>query len=405
MECITVRKDTKHKKLFFSKLLFTLMIVGIYAIMRNVYLYGVDYKKITEDSIDAGMILGQVVGGDIYKCSIMAIGLSPYMISSIIVQLLQFFKPSEMKMRVSPKEMNRFIAIISLILAIIMAVLRSNELIYVNDETIIFDKCIATLEMVTGSFIVIWLSMRNKKYGIGGQMAPIMVNVIDGIIVNITKCNSDKIGLLLIIGTGMMFIMLIMENTEKRIPVQRISIHNIYADKNYQAIKFNPVGIMPALFASAGFMLPQIIFKTISLNRPDDIRVKYIVDNMVLGKPLGIITYIIVLYLLNLIFSIIMVNPKDMSETFQRSGDSIVNLRSGKPTRRYLRRNILGICLFSSTIMSICLGGSLVLQMMGYFDGAAAMIPSSLMLLSGLGCTLYKESEAIINTDSYKPFI
>ena len=62
----------------------------------------------------------------------------------------------------------------------------------------------------------------------------------------------------IVISIVIMVVVIIMENAEKRIPVQRVSIHSIYADKNYMAIKLNPIGVMPVMFCSAVFMLLQI---------------------------------------------------------------------------------------------------------------------------------------------------
>ena len=62
----------------------------------------------------------------------------------------------------------------------------------------------------------------------------------------------------------------IMENTEFRIPVQRISIHNIYADKNYMAIKLNPIGVMPAMFSAAAFMIPTLIITALTWAFPEN---------------------------------------------------------------------------------------------------------------------------------------
>lgn len=397
---------TKQEKLFISKLIFTIYILVIYAIMRDVHLYGVDYAKMSESSIDAEMVLSQMVGGDIYKCSIVAVGLAPYMISSIIVMVLQLFKSDEAKARTSLKSINKFTIFITLVLTIAMASVRCNNLEFLYTGSMgVLARFVAILEMVTGSLLVIWLSARNKRYGIGGQMAPITINVLDGIMATVSKCDRSILVRPVLLGVAMMIVMLWMENTEKRIPVQRLSIHNIYADKNYQAIKFNPVGIMPVIFASAAFMLPQLIVQALAMNMPESEKIMWVSNNMVLGKPLGIVTYIVVLYILNIIFAVIMINPKDISEGFQKSGDSVVNLRPGKETRRYFRRNILAISLLSSTVIGVCLGGSMVLQMVGYFDGSVAMLPSSLMLISGLFITLYKEAEAIINTDSYKLLI
>jgi len=351
-------------------------------------------------------VLGQVVGGDIYKCTITAIGFAPYMIASIIVMIIQAFESSAMKAQVSPKAINRYTILLTVIIAIIQACLRCNDLEYIYTGYMeILARVISVLEMIVGALLFIWMSMRIKRYGIGAQMSLIVVNVYDGTIITLRNAQKDELLFPIILGLIMMVIMVFMENAEKRIPLQRISIHNIYADKNYQAIKFNPVGVFPVLFASAAFMLPQFVAKTVLMNRPDDLRVQWVVDNMSLSKPLGIVTYICIIYVLNVFLSWVMINPKDLTENFLKSGDSIENKRPGKETKRYLRRNLLWRTFSSSTVISICVGSSLILQSLGLLSSSTAMLPTSIMMISGLGCNIYRESEALINTDSYSAFI
>lgn len=400
-----MRKSQKNH-LFFSKFVYTIIIISIYAVMRKINLYGVDAVAMSEGRIDADVVLGQIVGGDLYRCSITAIGFAPYMIASILVMIIQAAQPSDVKNNVSAKKMNRYTIFLTVIIALIQAILRSNELLYVQSGVMgALARFVSVYEMVLGTLLIVWLSMRNKKYGIGGQMALILVNIFDGILKTIDGVDIKDLHIPLALGIVMMLIMIFMENAEKRIPLQRISIHNIYADKNYQAIKFNPIGVMPVLFASAVLMIPQFVIKTILINRPDDESFIWLSDNMVLGKPLGILVYIAIIYLLNLLFALIMINPKDMMENFQKSGDGIENMRPGKETRRYISKNIWFRTTISSTVLSICLGGSLLLQMNSGVGSSIAMMPSSIMMFSGIGCTMYREAEAIINTDSYRAFI
>lgn len=399
-------KRISKNHLFISKFIYTVIIIVIYAVMRKINLFGVDVSKMTSVQIDADDVISQIVGGDLYRCSITAIGFAPFMIAGIIVMVIQQCRSSEARSHTSPKRINRFTMLLTVIIALIQSILRCNELAYIyTDWMLTLTKFIVVMEMVLGTLLTIWLSMRNKEFGIGGQMALIVVNVLDGMLKNVKEAEKEKLVIPLILGILMLFVMIFMENAEKRIPLQRISIHNIYADKNYQAIKFNPIGVMPVLFASAVLMLPQFVAKTLLMNMPDNADVAWVVENMVLSRPLGIITYLGIIYLLNFLLTWAMISPKDLTESLQKSGDGIENIRPGKYTRRYLRRNLLFRVMTSSTVLSICLGGALFFQMNRGLDSTLAMIPASMMMFAGITCNLYREAEAIINTDSYKAFI
>lgn len=389
--------------LFLSKLLFTILIISVYCIGRSIPLYGID-TSMYENALDAGMLLEQSVGGDIYKCSVMALGISPYMISSILVQLIVACRSKEAKARTSAKKMNRLTVIIMLLLSVTLAILRLDELSFVAEQYPMM-KLVAVLEMITGACIIMWLSGRNKRYGIGGQTALIFVNIVDGIIISLRSVDRSEVVMPIMLSVLAALVMVFMENSEKRIPVQRISIHNIYADKNYQAIKFNPVGVMPVMFTSAAYMIPTMLAGTLLRNMPDNYTVIWINDNLELSKPLGIAVYICIFFLLNITLSYLIINPSDMTEQFLKSGDSLAGIHPGKDTKRYLMKHIFQISTFSSVILGGCIFASLYLQMKGVLVGTVAMLPTSAMILMGLWSNLYKEAEAVIHTDSYKTFI
>jgi len=259
--------------------------------------------------------------------------------------------------------------------------------------------------MVAGAMMVIWLSSRNKKYGIGGQSMLILLNVLEGIVNTVTGQKLSALTIPLLVSFLAMTVMAILENTEKRIPVQRISIHNIYADKNYLAIKLNPIGVMPAMFSMAFFMIPQLLVTLLRVFLPNQTELLWLHDNLVLTKPVGIVVYIVILYLLTVGFSRVFVNPGEITEQFLKSGDSIQNVHAGKETRKYLSRTITGLALFSATMMTLCLGGPLVLQLTGNMEETFAALPTSVMMLTGIVCNLGRELMAIKHLGAYKPFI
>lgn len=80
-----------------------------------------------------------------------------------------------------------------------------------------------------------------------------MVNMVSGMMTMFTGKPLEKLTLPVAIGVAEIAVMIVLETTEKRIAVQRVSINNIYADKNYIAYKLNPVGATPLMFASAAF--------------------------------------------------------------------------------------------------------------------------------------------------------
>ena len=404
-ESVMVQSEKKESIIKY-KLIYTVLILLVYLLGKSLPLYMIDLSEYVQTNVDAEALLVQAISGDIYQCSMFALGISPYMIASIIVQLISSLRSSDSKARVSPKKMNRMTLAFTFVIAVFQALNQVQNLKFrVTGDQLLAAQVVVVFEMVAGVMVILWLSSRNKQYGIGGQSALIFVNVIDGIIATLQGHSIQKLLVPLVVSFVVMVVMVIMENAEKRIPVQRISIHNIYADKNYLAIKLNPIGVMPAMFSTAFFMLPQLLIAGLKWLFPKNAEVLWWQENMALSKPLGIAVYILILYCLTIGFSRVFVNPREITEQFLKSGDSIRNLHAGRDTRKYLSRTINRISFLSATVMSLCLGSPMILQMMGDFDSTLVTLPSSIMMLTGIWCNLYREIVAIKDLEAYKPFV
>lgn len=386
------------------KLVYTGLIFLVYILGKNIPLYGIDTSAYTTETAGAGEILIQMISGDTYRSSVFALGIFPFMISSILVQLAFAVRNLFSKSRISPKTMGYASAIVTLIIAILQAFVQIPNLKFaVPAEMLIMAKVVAGVEMVTGVMFILWLAGRNGQYGIGGKMAFGLVNILERVMMIILRYDIRSLLLPLAIAAVMMVIIIVMENAEMRIPVQRVSIHNIYADKNYMAIKLNPVGAMALMFTSAVFMLPQLLISLLAYLLPQNIWVLRWQDNMVLTKPFGIAVYVLCEYLITIVFSMIMISPKDITEQFLKSGDSIINLHAGRDTRRYLRRTVWNISFFSATVMGVCVAVPLILQMKFNVDGTLAMLPVSIMLLASFWCNIFRELISIYKYDSCQP--
>ena len=396
------RKDSILK----YKLLYTALVLFIYLLGKNLPLYGIDLSAYANQTLDTATLLIQAISGDVYRRSVFALGISPYMMASILVQMVVAFRSADAKARISPKKKNYIMLELTLIFALFQAVLQVRNLSFaVTGQRLMLAQAVSVVEMIAGAMIILWLSEQNKKYGVGGQTALIFVNILEGIVAILTKDSMESLVIPLLISLIVIMIMVILENAEKRIPVQRISIHNIYADKNYLAIKLNPIGVMPVMFSTAFFMLPQLLVTGLAWLFPGQETIIWWQENLVLTKPLGVIVYIAILYALTIGFSRVFLNPTETTEQFLKSGDSLAGIHAGRDTKRYLSRNITRISLFSATALSLCLSVPMVMQLNGYMDNSLSALPTSIMMLTGIWSNLYREVLSIRDMDAYEPFI
>ena len=396
------RKDSILK----YKLLYTALVLFIYLLGKNLPLYGIDLSAYANQTLDTAALLIQAISGDVYRRSVFALGISPYMMASILVQMVVAFRSADAKARISPKKKNYIMLELTLIFALFQAVLQVRNLSFaVTGQRLMLAQAVSVVEMIAGAMIILWLSEQNKKYGVGGQTALIFVNILEGIVAILTKGSMESLVIPLLISLIVIMIMVILENAEKRIPVQRISIHNIYADKNYLAIKLNPIGVMPVMFSTAFFMLPQLLVTGLEWLFPGQETIIWWQENLVLTKPLGVIVYIVILYALTIGFSRVFLNPTETTEQFLKSGDSLAGIHAGRDTKRYLSRNITRISLFSATALSLCLSVPMVMQLNGYMDNSLSALPTPIMMLTGIWSNLYREVLSIRDMDAYEPFI
>jgi len=401
-----LKYTSQKEKIMLYKVLFMIFTVVAYIIGKSLPLYMIDVTAYADAKISAEEVLLQAIRGDRHQYSLFSLGISPYMISSILTQLMSALKSSEAKARISPKKVNRITIQCTFFLSILMAVMQIPNLHFkVGGNMLVIAQLIAGVEMVAGVMLIIWLSERNKKYGVGGQSALIFINLYDSFSSNIKGHDFGQTLLALLLTLLAVFLMTIFENKEKRIPLQRVSIHNVYADKNYLAIKMNPIGVMPAMFSMAIFSLMQLIVNLVGYLLPKHSTWLWWKENMVLTEPLGIGMYILGLYILSMGFSRVFLNPQETTEQFLKSGDSIQNIHAGKDTKRYLSKTINRLSFLSATMMAICLALPLTLQMLGYLDGTLSALPSSAMMLVGIVCNMGREIVAIRHLEEYKPFI
>lgn len=400
-----MKKKAKEHILLY-KILYSLMIMLVYMIGRNIPLYGVDVEAYRDVDINAQSIIIQAVSGDMKNCSIFILGLWPYMLASMLIVLVVAIATLDKTRRISPKKVNIWTVTLMLIIGMLQAYERVQNYIYKVDGTALIQaKVIAFVELIAGMLIVVYLGDRATKYGICGKTSVFLVNIVDGMMTMLVGQPFRKLWLIIVIGIIEIAVMLVLENTEKRIAVQRVSIHNIHADKDYIAYKMNPVGVTPMMFASAAFILPQSVFGLLNKLFPENSTIEWIYHRMNLTSVLGVWVYIAIIVILTIAFSFIMLTPGKTAEDLLKSGDSILGVYAGRETKRYLQGCVLSFSLISSVVIGICVGVPLFLQFGGYINSKLAMFPCSIMMFTGIWISFGREAEVYRNMDRYEPFI
>lgn len=385
-----------------NKCLFSLGIIIIYFILHKVPINGLDMSYYKHLSFDLAALTSLTINGSSKQCYVMSLGISPYITASLLVMLIMAFRTKEQKARTSPFTVQRLTLVFSFVIMLGEACFYALELKYLSQT--VMSHFLAVFELMAGASFVQYLVIKNKEHGVGAMLPIILVNMIEGLVSIFAKSNWSELRIPLAIGIVAAIIMMFMELSVKKIPLQRVSVHNDYASKNYLAIKFNPVGFMAIMFSTICFYIPCFGFKLLA-HFFKSTNIQWIADNMILTKPLGAIVYVLILFFLTVLLSLLFVNPKDISEGFLYSGDSIVNIPAGKKTKQYIFRWVLFLSSLSGLFVSSVLGLSLFLQFKEIVPTSLAMLPSTLMMSMGIVCSLYFEIKAFHDFDSYKRFI
>lgn len=385
-----------------NRCLFSIVIIVIYFVCHRIPLNGIDMSAYDNLGLDLGAVLSLAVNGSNKQCYVMSLGISPYITASLVISILFAMRSKEARARTSPKAMNYWITALTFIVTLIQSVFYALNLKYVDRN--VMSVLLVIFELMAGASIAQYLLIKNKKYGVGGFAPIIMVNMTETLVGTLMKSSIDALRIPLGISFVMVVIMIFMEMHEKKIPLQRVSVHNIHAEKNYLAIKYNPVGFMALMFGSAIFMIPQLIVALVHHYHKSDI-VNFLYKNLNMSTVFGMRVYVVMLFLFTVLLSLLFVNPKDLSDDLLQGGDCIENIPAGKPTRRYIRKWVLFFSCLSGLIMCGCLSLCMYLQYKGIVDASIAMLPTTFMLLSGFICSIYLEIRAYRDFDSYKPFI
>lgn len=365
-----------------KRLLLTLAFVLLFRWGVMLTIPGIDIKDTT--TFDSGSFIGimnTLGGGGITQFSIFALGVSPYITSSIIIQLLSSdVIPSLSRLnkqgergRIKVEKITRILTIFIAsmqALAIILG-LESSGYIQLGNYDNIMGMITLTAIMVSGSMITLWIADQITMSGVGnGTSIIIMVGIVARIpaLFNselsffIGTANSAEQALIgfvnfafyFIFTMGLVWLISFFETSERRLPIQQTGQGlNLINDKQtYLPIKVNPAGVIPVIFASAIMSLPGTIAQFFSETQGG----VWVVKNFALTSTFGIVFYSILLVLFTFFYAHININSVETSENFQKSSTFIIGVTPGKDTEKYISKVVTRLSVmgaFELTMLAI----------------------------------------------------
>lgn len=391
-----------------EKLIFTFLMIAAFRFGVQMPVFGINNEIFSNMAAQNNIIgfLDLFSGGALGKVSIFALGIGPYITSSIIIQLVSVVIPSLEKLQKEEGEAGRrklsqytrvFTVVLamfqSIIFMIFMTKLPGAIMPNVN-QGLFFISSIAVL--TAGSVLVMWLSELITEKGIGnGGSLIIFVGILSGIplyasrtaqlVARDSGLQIGLIALLAIFFATMVLIVIMQEATRKVVIVnpKRQVGNKVYGGVNtHIPFKLNPGGVMPIIFAIAILLFPTTVLSVVGQSNIHNLAVKNAIMHLTqILSPGGWFYYVLYFTLivtLTFFYASIMPNmqPKEIATNLKKHGSSIPGIKPGKPTAEALDK------ILSKTTFIGALG-----------LGIIALVPSfasyvtNIKTLQGIGAT------------------
>ncbi len=425
-------KDVRKKLLITLALLFIYRLgcwIPIPGISPDVF--GAELNKMGGDTLIG--LIGGITGNALQNGALFAIGVTPYINASIILQLLTVAIPKLQEYQKQGDDGKRKITRITRYITIALALAQSIGVVvsYSNAGALSTDVfgpltnefvvgMFVCVIMITGAMLTMWLGERITDYGIGnGISLLIFVGIISSAgLAIVSKFDSaiggnntaiwELLGFVIMVVAVFMLIVFV-DLAERRVPVQyakQIKGRKQYGGQStYIPVKVNASGVMPIIFATAILTFPQMIAQIFT----DANNGFYVWWQKWLG--VGTPIYSVLVALLILFFSYfyaqIEFNPEDISRNIQQYGGFINGIRPGKPTTEYLSRISKRLTLFGAVFLAfIALVPSIIFSLV--LDDASlvnAFSATGMLIVVSVALEFEKQLQSQLMMKQYKGFL
>ena len=420
-----------------EKLIFTFLMLVLFRLGIHLPLFGIDNEHFANLASQNNILgfLDLFSGGALGKVSIFALGIGPYITSSIIMQLMAVIVPALEKLQkedgeAGRRKLSQFTRVFAIILAAFQACIFMAYMSHVPgaitagvSHTMFYISSVLTLS--AGSALVMWMSELITEKGIGnGGSLIIFVGILSGIPLYASKtcdlvANNASLmwglfALLAIFFLTMIFIVVMQEAVRKVIIVnpKRQVGNKVYGGVNtFIPFKLNPGGVMPIIFAVAILLFPSTI---LSLVGQANLPAGWVQDVvMVLNKifnPSGITYYAIyflMIVALTFFYASIMPNmqPKEIADNLKKYGSSIPGVKPGRPTVEALDKILTKTTFIGAMGLGII---ALVPALASYMTGITTLQgigATSLIIMVGVALDLINQVKTHLLARNYESFL
>lgn len=379
-------------------------------------------------------LFSAMTGGSLENMSIFALSITPYITSSIIMQLLTIAIPKLEEMqkegedgRKKIREITRYVTIaLSLIQSLAMGInfARGGSLDYNNA----FGVIVTVLSLTGGSALLMWIGEQITSYGVGNGISMVLlINILSRLpqdfgslyekfIKNASNIVTGGLAALVIIAVIVLTVIFVvyLQDAESRIPVQYskkvVGRKTFGGQSTHIPLKVNTAGVIPVIFASSLMGIPGMIVAL--LNKSPSGFWGHILNGLnsnnwcVPSMPwysIGLLVYIVLVVLFAYFYTSITFNPIEVADNMKKQGGFIPGIRPGKPTVDYLNgilKNVIFIGAVGLVIVAV-----IPIVFSGAFGANVSFGGTSLIIIVGVLLETLKQIESMMLVRHYKGFL
>jgi preprotein translocase subunit SecY len=361
-----------------KRIFFTLGLLAVYRFGGHIPTPGIDGKRLTEFfQQNSGSLFGFIdmfSGGNFRRLTIFALGIMPYITSSIILQLLTVVVPTLEKLQKEGELGRRKITQWTRYLTIILAVVQSFGIAIALEKSgggFVLNPGIGFLLMTiitltAGTTFIMWLGEQITERGIGNGMSLL---IFTGIVVGIPRAIDDiyshvfkvrdwtPIHLIIILAVmiAVVAFIVLVERGERRIPVQyakRIQGRRMMGGQStHLPLKVNAGGVIPVIFASSLLAFPQTLLSWQVVK--DSPILSGMLTSIGGAQPLYYLLFIVLIIFFCFFYVSIIFNPNEAADNMRKYGGFIPGIRPGKNTAEYMNKILTKITVVGGLYLSI----------------------------------------------------
>ncbi|MFR4352904.1 MAG: preprotein translocase subunit SecY [Roseburia sp.] len=437
----TLRNALKIKDIR-NRIVFTFFMLIIIRIGSQLPIPGVNREVFASwfasQTADGMGFFDAITGGSFYNMSIFALNISPYITSSIIMQLLTIAIPKLEEMQRDGEEGRKKIAEITRYLTVVLAFIvaiattigfkRGGYLEVGTGAAGVLGIIMVVLTLTAGSAVLMWIGERITEKGVGNGISIVLtINIISRMPNDIGTLYQQFIAgknvpkailaavIIAVIIIAMVLFVVFLQGGERRIPVQYSKKiqgrKQVGGQSTHIPLKVNTSGVIPVIFAQSLLQTPVIVAGMLGKGNGTGIGSK-ILKGMSQSNwcnpnepiyTIGLVVYIVLIIAFAYFYTSITFNPLEIANNMKKAGGFIPGIRPGKPTSDYLNR-ILNYIVFIGAI-GLAFIAFVPIFFNGVFGANVSFGGTSIIIIVGVVIETLKQIESQMRVRYYKGFL